>query len=101
MSPAASIKVNSTGNIVAEQIIINEHYKKAFEDKVKDYAASHPSEVVMTLHAPIYSKKDSSRMRPTRIQHYLAVDGKIKSAFTFKNSKKDIDPRPGGKWVSG
>ena len=88
--PNAAIKVNTAPNIVAEQIIINQHYKKSFEDSVKKYAQDNPTDVVMTLHAPIYSKNDTKRKRPSRIQHYFSVNGKIFSAFTFKNSKKDI-----------
>ena len=114
VAPGASTKVNSTKNIVAEQIIINEHYKKSFEDAVKDYAANHPSEVVMTQHFPIYSSpdgyrgasytdKDPDRTRPKRIQHYMVVDGVVRSAFTFKNSKRDIpdEIRTTGGWVKG
>ena len=114
VAPGASTKVNSRSNIVAEQMIINEHYKKSFEDTVKDYAATYPSKTVMTLHFPIYSSpddyrgagytdKDPDRMRPKRIQHYMVVDGDVRSAFTFKNSKRDIpgEIRAGGGWVNG
>jgi hypothetical protein len=78
--------------------VVNQKYKKAFEEGVKDFAERNPKLRVMTIHQPIYvSQKGqlaSFRARPKAVLHLMAINGDIVSAFTFKNSKKFIMARP-------
>ncbi|MFL5587806.1 MAG: RHS repeat domain-containing protein [Ktedonobacteraceae bacterium] len=77
-------KVNSTHNIIAENWMINQHFKRAFEAGTKDYAEKNPNDVVITIHVPIY---EGDERRPVSVQNYMVVNGIVKSAFTFVNSQ--------------
>lgn len=81
-------KVNSPDNVIAETWSINQKYKTVFETEAKKLSIDHK---VITIHIPNYKSKKgdeaSFRQRPKSVTHILVVDGIIKSAFTFKNSK--------------
>lgn len=77
-------KVDQAGNIVPEQATVNQKYKTAFEEFVKDYAATHPRDVVFTIHAPHYN---GDELRPDFITHYMVVNGDVVAAVTFHNPK--------------
>jgi hypothetical protein len=81
---------NTTKNVVAENWLINQHYKKAMEDTVKQYATAYPGKAIHTMHQPKYSGTD---LRPSQISHFVVVDGVIVSAFTFDNKGSVIEPR--------
>jgi len=82
---------------VAENWVINQRYKTAFEQGVKEFAAQNPTLHVMTIHVPIYTSSkgaaESLRTRPKAILHLAAINGTIISAFTFKNTKHTIELR--------
>jgi hypothetical protein len=77
-----SSAANKTGNIIAENSVINQQYKTAFEEHAKNYAEEHPTEHVYTLHQPVYK---GDELRPERVNHFLVADGKIKTSLTLEN----------------
>ncbi|HST21888.1 MAG TPA: toxin TcdB middle/C-terminal domain-containing protein [Blastocatellia bacterium] len=89
-------KVNGPDNVIAENWVINQIYKTAFEAAAKDLSSTYDN--VITAHVPNYksSKGDveSFRNRPKSVTHYLAINGAVVYALTFKNSKKLIQARP-------
>ena len=90
VSANAVNEANKTKNVVAENWLINQHYKKAFEDTVKKYAIAHPDKVVMTMHEPHYK---TGELRPYEIVHYVIVDKEVVCAFTFDNPPDVIETR--------
>jgi hypothetical protein len=98
VSDTQGVRVNSPDNVIPENWPINQKYKTAFEHGVKTYARDNPARHVATIHIPYYKSKKgdeaSFRARPKAVTHYVAVDGTIRSAFTFKNSKKILESRP-------
>jgi RHS repeat-associated protein len=101
VSDTNATKVNSPDNVIPENWVVNQKYKKAFEDGVKGFAMANPTLHVMTIHQPNYvSSKgalESFRARPKEVIHFMAINGTIVSAFTFKNSKHVIMPRTLGR----
>ena len=97
VSDTNAVRVNSPDNVVAENWVINQRYKTAFEQGVKEFAAQNPTLHVMTIHVPIYTSSkgaaESLRTRPKAILHLAAINGTIISAFTFKNTKHTIELR--------
>ena len=97
VSDAHAIRVNGPDNVLPENWVINQQYKTAFENGVKELAARNPKLHVMTIHQPNYKSSKgaeaSARARPKEINHFVAMNGSVVSAFTFKNSKKVIEAR--------
>lgn len=90
VSDTQSTKVNGPSNVVAENWVINQRYKTAFEQGVKEFAVNHPKMHVMTIHVPHYAPLGT---RPTRISHFMAINGTVVSAFTFNNANHVIEAR--------
>jgi hypothetical protein len=97
VSDANSVNVNSADNVIPENWVINQRFKTAFEEGVKEFARDNPTLHVMTFHMPIYASKKGAlagwRARPKQVIHFMAINGTIISAFTFKNSKRIIQAR--------
>lgn len=99
VAPGATHKTNVTENIIAENRVVNQQFKKAFEDFAKDYADADDSRIVMTAHQPNYyseaelnamtfntdQDKNYARKRPKSVTHYLIVNGDVKTALTLDN----------------
>lgn len=90
-------EVNESKNIIGENRLINKRYKAALERVIIQYSTKKDNENlhIQTVHIPKYTSKKgekvtSQRLRPKSITHLIAVNGKIVSAFTFKNSKKAL-----------
>ena len=64
---------------------------------MKAYANANPGLHVMTIHLPSYESSKgpeaSFRARPKQVVHFMAINGTVVSAFTFKNSKHAIQAR--------
>jgi hypothetical protein len=97
VSDTNSVRVNSADNVLPENWVINQKYKTAFEEGVKAFASANPLAHVMTIHLPNYASSKgvdaSFRTRPKEILHFVAINGNVVSAFTFKNSKRAIEFR--------
>jgi hypothetical protein len=75
--------VNVLPNIVPQEGTTNVSHKKVFENQVIDYADTHPSETVHTVHERFYP--GPTDLRPEGETHYMVVDGAVIAAVTIEN----------------
>jgi len=74
-------EVNQPSNVVAENRTINQRYKKAIEDAVKNVANDQGSKMEL-FSEPHY---DGDKQRPTHISHYVTSGGTVIGGWKFPN----------------